>query len=311
MDVTLAEDGQIALDILKDTRDFDGILMDCQMPVMDGYTATREIRKDPDFQSIPIIAMTANAMVGDREKVIEAGMVDHIAKPLNVTAMFNTIASWIVPANPIEFNPAETKDDLASTLPDLPGIDVQVGMATTMQNLKLYTKLLTKFRDSQANFVEQFAAAKSDDDPKAATRCAHTLKGTAGNIGAKQVQEAAQHLELACNEDKPAAEIDDLLQKTLSELAPVIAGLQHISTLETTAPFPAREVDQAEVQELLSKLKEMLEDSDAEATDVLDELFPMVQGSAMAPHLKQAANAIEEYDFDAALERLKSIDSKS
>ena len=95
--VTLANHGQEALDILATDANFDGVLMDCQMPVMDGYTATREIRKNPAFKDLPIIAMTANAMAGDREKVLEAGMWDHIAKPLNVGDMFATIAKWIKP----------------------------------------------------------------------------------------------------------------------------------------------------------------------------------------------------------------------
>jgi PAS domain S-box-containing protein len=98
IDVTLAVNGQDALDKISAEPRFDGVLMDCQMPVMDGYTATREIRKNPAFKDLPIIAMTANAMAGDREKVIEAGMNDHIAKPLNVGAMFSTIAKWIKPA---------------------------------------------------------------------------------------------------------------------------------------------------------------------------------------------------------------------
>jgi PleD family two-component response regulator len=85
------------VDILTKDANFDGVLMDCQMPVMDGYTATREIRKLPQFEKLPIIAMTANAMAGDKEKVIEAGMWDHIAKPLNVGEMFATIAKWIKP----------------------------------------------------------------------------------------------------------------------------------------------------------------------------------------------------------------------
>ncbi|MES2877880.1 MAG: response regulator [Pseudomonadota bacterium] len=98
MAVVLANHGKEALDILaKDSR-FDGVLMDCQMPVMDGYTATREIRRDPAFKDLPIIAMTANAMAGDKEKVLETGMWDHIAKPLNVGAMFTTLAKWIKPA---------------------------------------------------------------------------------------------------------------------------------------------------------------------------------------------------------------------
>jgi CheY-like chemotaxis protein len=97
IEVVLANHGQEALDILAKDHTFDGVLMDCQMPVMDGYTATRAIRKNPQFKDLPIIAMTANAMAGDKQKVIEAGMWDHIAKPLNVGEMFATIAKWIKP----------------------------------------------------------------------------------------------------------------------------------------------------------------------------------------------------------------------
>jgi CheY-like chemotaxis protein len=97
MEVVLANHGQEALDILADDPTFDGVLMDCQMPVMDGYTATRAIRRNATFKDLPIIAMTANAMAGDREKVITAGMWDHIAKPLNVGEMFATIAKWMKP----------------------------------------------------------------------------------------------------------------------------------------------------------------------------------------------------------------------
>jgi PAS domain S-box-containing protein len=96
LDVTLAGDGRAALEELAQ-RDFDGVLMDCQMPVMDGYAATREIRADPRWQRLPIIAMTANAMAGDRELALAAGMNDHIAKPIEVRAMFETIARWVQP----------------------------------------------------------------------------------------------------------------------------------------------------------------------------------------------------------------------
>jgi two-component system sensor histidine kinase/response regulator len=110
MDVVVANNGQEALDILAKDQRFDGVLMDCQMPVMDGYTATRAIRKTEGIKDIPIVAMTANAMAGDKEKVIEAGMLDHIAKPLNVGEMFTTIAKWIKPGGTakIAVSPAPT-----------------------------------------------------------------------------------------------------------------------------------------------------------------------------------------------------------
>src|SRR4051812_36779075 len=115
--------------------------MDCQMPVMDGYEATRAIRLLPAFTNIPILAMTANAMAGDREKVLEAGMNDHIAKPFNVGEMFATLAKWIHPATPLgsAAQPAITGDD--ESLPaELTGIDTRAGLATTMGDQKLYRR---------------------------------------------------------------------------------------------------------------------------------------------------------------------------
>ncbi|MEW6164243.1 MAG: PAS domain S-box protein [Pseudomonadota bacterium] len=310
MEVVLAENGQKALDILAATTDFDGILMDCQMPVMDGYTATRELRRNPAFAQVPVLAMTANAMVGDREKVIEAGMNDHIAKPLNVNDMFATLAKWIKPkaGATAKVSAGGTADD-AAALPELPGIDVQAGLATTMRNMKLYTRLLLKFRDSQAGFGEQFARARQDADPMAATRCAHTLKGTAGNIGAKGVQEAAQQLELACKESQSQDVIDALLARTLEALGPVLAGLEKVSSGGTaTESSGAAMADPAQVQALLDRLRVLLADSDTEAGDVIEELMPLVKGTPRAAGLRKVAAAIAEYDFDAALDALQGED---
>ncbi|MCF8199852.1 MAG: response regulator, partial [Sulfuritalea sp.] len=312
IEVTLAGDGQKALDILNEVTDFDGILMDCQMPVMDGYTATRAIRRNPHFKDTPIIAMTANAMVGDREKVMEAGMNDHIAKPLNVNDMFNTIAKWVKPAHPArseKIGSGETATDNADALPDLPGIDTVAGMATTMQNRKLYVKLLNKFRDSQADFEASFAAARKDADATAATRCAHTLKGTAGNIGAKGVQAAAAELEHACQKGSAAKTIKKHLSKVLAELGPVIETLQKVGAGETaessSSPGAA---DPVQIRRLLDKLKSMLEDSDTEAGDVLEELLAITKGTQPSAGLRKVATAVAEYDFDAALEHLQKIE---
>ena len=93
----MAEDGQQALDILG-RETFDGVLMDCQMPVLDGYETTAILRREPRLRELPVIAMTANAMVGDRDKALAAGMNDYIGKPLNVAEMFSTLARWIAPA---------------------------------------------------------------------------------------------------------------------------------------------------------------------------------------------------------------------
>ncbi len=312
IEVVLANNGQEAVDILNKDAKFDGVLMDCQMPVMDGYTATREIRKNPAFEKLPIIAMTANAMAGDKEKVIEAGMWDHIAKPLNVGEMFATIAKWIKPAKvgAGEAAQVETKPVAKPVggLPALPGIDTKAGMATCTNKESLYTRMLIKFRDSQGKFAELFAAAKTDPDPEATTRAAHTLKGTAGNIGAKGLQAAAAELEHACKEKAPTEEIEALLKKALAELAVVMPSLLNVGAGQTaTVVSQAPALPEAELKAYFDKLKSLLEDSDSEAGDVLNELFDKLGNAPLASKLKPVATAIEDFDFDAALEKLVAV----
>ncbi|MBU3593708.1 response regulator [Polynucleobacter sp. 71A-WALBACH] len=309
--VTIANHGQEALDILVKDPHFDGVLMDCQMPIMDGYTATREIRKLPQFAKLPIIAMTANAMAGDREKVLEAGMWDHIAKPLNVQAMFGTIAKWIKPSNPAA-PPGVTNDTLSLVVDQLPlanlkVIDIQAGMATTMQNEGLYRRLLSKFYHGQKDFASAFLTAQVGADGDAAMRCAHTLKGNAGNIGAKGVQQAAGELEDACKRQLAPSEIHDLYQKVLLELDSVLMGL---SALDAAAAKESSEVtvfDAESIKAKLDVLKSLLEDSDGEAVDCLNDILEQVQGTPWALQLKQVLKDIDNFDFDVALEKLKLV----
>src|SRR5690606_10018716 len=113
--VVTANDGQEGLAVLAEQGPFDGVLMDCQMPVMDGYTATEHIRRDPRWESLPVIAMTASAMASDRARVLASGMNDHIVKPLDLTQMFTVMARWITPAEPAE--PPPVGGDAALRLP--------------------------------------------------------------------------------------------------------------------------------------------------------------------------------------------------
>jgi two-component system, sensor histidine kinase and response regulator len=316
IETVLAANGQLALDVLaRDTR-FDGVLMDCQMPVMDGYTATREIRKQPAFASLPILAMTANAMAGDREKVIEAGMNDHIAKPLRVEEMFATMAKWFRP----EGAPASTVlNDVAGAAPaagtpeladlsSLPGIDARIGLASTMDNKRLYRRLLLKFRDGNAQFAEHFRAAQQGDDADAPLRMAHTLKGTSGSIGAVDVQAAATALETACHDALPDAEINACLQRVVDALHPVLEGLQALAgePVAAAAPTPPA-LDAAELTPKLERLKALLADSDADAVHLLTDLIDQLRGTALGAALKPAARDLESYLFDEALEKVKQI----
>ncbi len=314
IDVILAIHGQEALDVLAKDADFDGVLMDCQMPVMDGFTAAREIRSNPAFKNLPILAMTANAMAGDREKVIEAGMNDHIAKPLNVAAMFNTIAKWVKPkVGRAEISPlVETRSEIVAhvSLPPLRGIDMVAGMVTTMNNEKLYARMLIKFRDSQGHFAEIFRAALADADSSAPERAAHTLRGTAGNIGAKNVQAAAGELEQACKEHASAKQIRLLLDKTLTELEPVLVELAMLGTAEgkETEIQTGATVDRARLVTLTQRLETLLAEDDSEAGDLFAENDELLR-TAFPSHYRRMQNAINSYDFEAALATLRDANA--
>jgi PAS domain S-box-containing protein len=212
--VRVANDGREALEALARER-FDCVLMDCQMPVMDGYAATRALREQPQWRDLPVIAMTANAMVGDREKVLLAGMNDHIAKPIHVDEMFATLARWVRPAAP------NVRDGF-------PGIESRIALAGVMGDEQLYRRLLCMFRDREASFASRFQAAWAVRDMRMATRMAHDLKSVAATLGAHAVREAAEALERACSNGAASADFDTLLSEVNRHLDPVIAGLRSL-----------------------------------------------------------------------------------
>jgi len=199
------------------------VLMDCQMPGLDGYEAARRLRAMPSCRELPIIAMTASATAGDREKALAAGMNDHIAKPFDVPTMFETIARWVRPAAPAT-TPAALK---TPSSPDaLPGLDAGLGRANAGGSDKLYRRLLVKFRGGQANFAAQFRDARDRGDAAATVRIVHGLCAMSANLGAVEVERAAQALEEACTRDADAATVARLLDEVQARLRPLIAGLQ-------------------------------------------------------------------------------------
>jgi signal transduction histidine kinase/DNA-binding response OmpR family regulator/HPt (histidine-containing phosphotransfer) domain-containing protein len=317
IEAVLAVNGQQALDILEREARFDGVLMDCQMPVMDGYTATRAIRQNPAFKDLPIIAMTANAMVGDRQKVLDAGMWDHIAKPINVAEMFTTMARWIRPvahpgaaeagAGAAGLAALAAPDAAADALPDLPGIDTRAGLATAGYNAKLYRRMLLKFRNGQGPFVQLFAQARLDADPSAPERCAHTLKGTAATIGAVAVQRAAAELERACRDGAPATQVQALLEQTLAALAPVIDGLRALDAGTRPAGMAAAAApDQAQLQALCLRLRALLLDDDAQALELWEDNEALFK-AAFPNHWQRMAASLSGFHFDTALETLQEV----
>jgi CheY-like chemotaxis protein/HPt (histidine-containing phosphotransfer) domain-containing protein len=297
----LATHGQEALDILAEDGDFDGVLMDCQMPVMDGYTATRQIRQQPRFNTLPVIAMTANAMDGDRERALECGMNDHISKPLNVETMFATLAKWIKP----RAAQASLNAGFADGLPEqLEGIDLAAGLATCMGRRDLYLRLLCKFRDTQTGFIEQFHAARIDPDAGAAERLAHSLRGTAGNIGARSVAQACALLEQACHEGEPATVLQGLAMQVEYCLQPILVALADLKADKSAGAGDELQNDSA-INEQLNRLVGLLDEGDTAALDALAGLRNMRLDRALEERLALVAVQVERFDFDRALKLLQ------
>ena len=315
--VQIASNGQEALDALEANPSFDGVLMDCQMPVMDGYRATREIRKNPAFKDLPIIAMTANTMAGDREKVLEAGMWYHIAKPLNVQAMFGTIAKWIKPSPNAKdtatrvpdqtLPPADLANSASPAFSDLPGVDIQAGLEITMNNPTLYQRMLMKFLDGQRNFEQDFCNALRDSDAEAAVRCAHTLKGNAANIGATGVQQAAGLLEMACGRESSPDEAQGLLNDVMIQLTPIITALSAFSNKVDKISAQDTKWDPVRFKLEIERLRLLLKESDSEAVDCFAEILECSPDPAWTAQLRLVAHEIENYEFDAALLKLESM----
>ncbi len=258
--------------------------------------------------------MTANAMEGDREKVLDAGMCDHVSKPLNVEQMFVTLARWIGPrrvqaAKPATAPPERPAARGAAGPAKWPGIDEKAGLAITLGDEKLYLRLLTRFRDGQGGFDGLFAAACADADASAPGRAAHTLKALAGTIGAGGVQTAAAALEQACLVGAERVHIEALLAETLVQLTPVIMGLQGIPDVpeldgDAGEAAVTLAMDAEDLRQRRGRLAKLLIEGDMEAVTAAEALASVALRTPMEPTFKRVARLAADCDFDAALAAL-------
>ncbi|MFT5366962.1 MAG: two-component system sensor histidine kinase/response regulator [Candidatus Latescibacterota bacterium] len=233
--VDLAENGKIALQKVQEKK-YDVVLMDMQMPEMDGETATREIRKLDGFQDLPILAMTANAMEGDREKCKQAGMNDHIAKPIDPDNMFRKLLHWIPPRRDeqqveVKSEPVATAQQTTAKpeadvdpLLSVEGLDIKSGLRNVANNRPFYERLLQQFITGiEAKTILTIQEQLASDDQAGAERAAHSLKGVAGTLGATELQRRTQLLESAIHKGD---DIDVFLDSVSEELVRLIAALQ-------------------------------------------------------------------------------------
>ncbi len=246
MHVVLAADGQQALDVLARDGPFDGVLMDCHMPVMDGYTATQRLRANPEWKHLPVIAMTASALAEDRQRALASGMNAHIPKPINVDAMLRTMAAWITPRSGAATTAVAASDVGAvacSPSADWPPpgrashIDTADGMARCAGKADLYRRVLAGFREGHAQAAPQLQGALAVADWASALRVTHDLKGLAGTIGAAALAADAQALhDAAVALDAPAAQA--ALERLRRELGAVLDDISRLLALPDPRPTP-------------------------------------------------------------------------
>ncbi|MEO5327084.1 MAG: response regulator [Magnetococcus sp. THC-1_WYH] len=298
---------------------FDAVLMDVQMPVMDGYTATREIRKFRQYDRLPIIAMTANAMTGDREKCLEAGMNDHVAKPVDPRELFATLSRWIKPGpgDAMSETPIQEpsgKEVLEEALPVIEGIDVALGLHRIGGNRRFFRRLLEKFAANQAGAAHEIDQSLADGDRIRAIRAAHTLKGIAGNIGAATLQNLAGRCEMLLN--NPATSPDEsefaALRHNLScvieaihkglaqaanpvELTPIAEG-----TTPACPPATESSPQMTAAMENLLRVRSMIDEYDTESIEVIEKIVCPLPDRALKKELEEVRKILERYDFDGA-----------
>ena len=305
---------------------YDIVLMDMQMPEMDGVEATRALRAIPALDALPVVAMTANAMQADRELCLQAGMVDFVTKPIEPDDLWRALLRWI-PARQAELQESATAagavvaagvvgaggtDANVDGFPHtIPGLDVVAGLRRVLGKQPRYLAMLRGFVANQSSAVQQITALIAAGDRAGAERGAHTLKGLSGNIGADALQFLAGELEHALT---PAAVGDTGPAALSARLAPQLAQLDAVLATQVAAinaQLPAEaalavvDVDPARRDAVVRELAALLADDDARAESVLIEHAALL-AAAFPLHYRKLEQAVGDFDMEQALAVLTS-----
>ena len=314
-EVTVAGDGRRGVEILEAAGDlvpFDVVLMDIQMPEMDGYQATARLRSQARFATLPIVAMTAHATTEERERCVAAGMNGHVSKPIDPEALYDVLDHYNLnrhaPSPPVKRASAEAA---SAGPPAMDGLDAAQGLRRVGGNGTLYTSLLRQFLEGQGDAAERIRESLEQGDRAVAERLAHTVKGTAGNLSAGPVHAAAGALEKAIRDgvahsgvESLRRELGDALEHLSSVLGPWLAKHDRPAA---PGPVDTTPVDEAELKGVVERWARLLADCDAGASDGLEregrELQALFGGATGFARFSKLVTAYEFEDALAALRR--------
>jgi PAS domain S-box-containing protein len=312
--VVEALDGHSAVE-LAGAEEFQAVLIDLQMPVMDGLAAAREIRADPDQSDLPIIAMTANAMASDREKCLAAGMDDYLPKPIKPNLLYETLIRWIHPeaykakAAASEGSEMEPKPGLAAGLPELDGVDMRIGLAHVNQDLKLYFKVLENTYKGYRNTSSAIRAEIDHEDWDSAHRLVHSFKGVVGTIGAGELSCRALDLEKALKSSERDC-IEAVYEVFRKEAERVMAALRSLFDQKRWPPSGEEQGKPREIEDLessVAEFKRLVEEGDPEAAAWITPIESRMGPSAPKDLFRRLESQIDDYEFEEALATLEKI----
>jgi two-component system, sensor histidine kinase and response regulator len=325
MVVTIASNGQECLDALHNSS-YDLIFMDIPMPVMDGLEATRRIRRNSQFREVPIIAMTAHAMTGDREKSLAAGMNGHISKPIDPIILYQTLQEWIPVKQPDELQQKSRQtfstavpDDV--TLPPLPGIDQEEALKTLNYNKQLFIKMLYNFKKSYSSLPTLLRELSDARKFWEIQEKAHTVKGIAGYIGSSLLMKTAQELEDTLKNDQQA-DVTNHLAFFISALDEILSSLSALPLLNEDILIrdkksPGRDIRGIEVQQTMPMLIgqlgteaensirvliEQLKKGELAAEEQFTEVLQLLSETGFDRQLKTIAEFIDDIEYERAAE---------
>ena len=311
--VALASNGVEAVRVLTEGDQpppFDAVFMDLQMPEMDGFTATRLLRAQPHLRKLPIIAMTAHVMADEVQRCFEAGMNDHVGKPIDPEAFFATLARWTRahPGEPPNLASGAKSAGDEIIFPELAGVDVAAGLERMAGNKRLYRDLLTQFAARHESTGGRIKEAFESGDNNQAERLAHSLKGVAGNLGIDQIFALAGTLENAIRESHAGTKVlIEELTSTLDRQIRIIRTALLADSVDGGKRFDARPPERGEALAAIARLKERLEASAADAPRLFAEVAEILRGTVAAPQLDALGASVKAFDFDAALSKLEEI----
>ncbi len=313
--VTIANNGKEAVLKVKESK-FDLVLMDLQMPEMNGFEATKIIKNDPSIENLPILAMTANAMKHDIENCMDAGMQGHIAKPIDTEHLFKMLAKWIEPREeiipipvPIDSSKEMNMDEVE--IPNFPEINVQKSLKMIGGDKKLYRKLLFQFQDFCLNSMQEIDTALENGDMKTIGRVMHSIKGASGSIGATNLESASEKIESQVLEMGNGG-LDLNLEEFNECLGKVISSLSQLNPLNSKPSKMEQPVtDSKTLLSSLEDLEPLLKTrKPKKCIQALENVLRLSWPPDLLGEIKELEQAVNKYKFKQAITILESLLSK-